>query len=82
MTPQLLAPFPIPPHTRCYQEKCQKNVLSAVYELVCVCVRLSVFSRVTLQIDRALPRGPLLVEGGACQGVASGRIPDVYTGPC
>lgn len=45
-------------------------------------VLLPVFSRVTLQIDRALPRGPLLVEGGACRGVASGRIPDVYTGPC
>lgn len=33
---------------------------------VCVCVRacLSVFSSVTLRIDHALPRGPLLVVGG------------------
>lgn len=33
---------------------------------VCVCVRacLSVFSSVTLRIDHALPRGPLLVVRG------------------
>lgn len=38
---------------------------------VCVCVRacLSVFSSVTLRIDHALPRGPLLVvRGGGHSG--------------